>query len=73
MTTIWKRNTVSFIYPSNSSAHIKYLQLVVSDEKIETVSSLFEQIYNFIEEAIVPEGFKHEEDVSDDTCSPTNI
>ena len=46
---------------------------MVSDEKIETVSSLFEQIYNFIEEAIVPEGFKHEEDVSDDTCSPTNI
>jgi hypothetical protein len=46
---------------------------VVTDEKVEAVSSLFEQIYNFIDEAIVPEGFKYEDDISDETFSPTSI
>jgi hypothetical protein len=49
------------------------LQLVVPDEKVEAISSLFEQIYKFIDEAIVPEGFKYEDEDFDDTISPTSI
>ena len=39
------------------AADIKYLQIVIADEKQSDIQSIFEVIYDFIDQAVEPHGF----------------